>query len=85
MDVTIGGHINKPKGRGNTLPHEEISLFLDRHRTAKIVVVIDTHSLTESGRFVCGEIDDQSLESCTMWQVRTPFHMRPAGTSHIAS
>ena len=84
MDVSLDGSTNKPKGR-NKLPHEEISLFLDRHRTAKIVVVIDTHSLTESGRFACGGVDDQSMEVCSLWEVRTPFQMPPVKTSHLAS
>ena len=54
---------------------EELSLdgveqFLLKHKTAKIIVVVDTHCMEDSGDFVYRGGGKQQLGICTLHQVR---------------
>ena len=49
--------------------------FLDHHSTAKIVVVVDTHCLEETGGFIYGGDAPESYESCHMVHVSIPCLM----------
>ena len=49
-------------------PNGEVEEFLQEHKTAKIVVIIETH-LMENGRFIwCGHNPD-TYKVCTLWEV----------------
>jgi rhamnose utilization protein RhaD (predicted bifunctional aldolase and dehydrogenase) len=57
-----------------TLSMDHVSTFLDNHQTAKVVVVVSTHSLEENGQFVWGGDSPQSYKGC---------FMRPVGAAAV--
>jgi len=50
-------------------PADEAGDFLDRHTTARIVVIIDTHCLEETGAFIYKGSAPDSYEACCMEEV----------------
>lgn len=73
-------HIFKPKPKGRKDPKlgldrleemkiSDVDKFLVDNKTAKIIVVIDTHCMEESGSFVCSGGGDEQLVGCTLHQV----------------
>ena len=48
---------------------KDIEGFLNTYATAKIVVIIDTHSLEESGDFIWSGGGKKKLSGCTLHQV----------------
>jgi hypothetical protein len=52
-------------------PQDEAVDFLDRHPTAKIVVVIDTHCLEETGGFIFKGNTPETYAACSMAEVST--------------
>ena len=74
VDVPLDGRTNDPQRRSGTAPHPEVTAFLDQYPTAKIVVVIDTHCLQESGAFIWtpGTEANPSYEGCSLWEVSCP-------------
>lgn len=70
--VTVGGL--QPEDRVQAMgegddPFPELSAFLKRHPTAKIVLIIDTHCLRETGLFVWGGHDAASYQACSLLSV----------------
>jgi hypothetical protein len=55
-------------GRNTRLPYPDITKFLATHPSAKIVLVVDTHCLQETGAFVWAGAKDETL-ACTLWEV----------------
>ena len=53
------------------LPYPEVTKFLKKHPTAKIVLVVDTHCLQETGGFVWQGSKDE-VRACALWEVRKP-------------
>jgi hypothetical protein len=52
ISVVLDGAYHIPGMARPPLPHPEVTSFLKMHPTAKIIVVVDTHCLQESGEFV---------------------------------
>jgi len=49
-------------------PIKEVKEFLEKHKTAKIVVIIDTHCL-DNGRFVWTGDSPQTYQACPLYSV----------------
>lgn len=47
----------------------EIDNFMIQHPSAKIVLVVDTHCLQDSGAFICSGDGPKSYAPCTLWEV----------------
>lgn len=52
--------------------------FLAQHPTARIVLIIDTHCLEESGQFIWKGNSPESYESCSLAQVCSTFRWNMA-------
>jgi hypothetical protein len=48
---------------------DEIIAFLARHPTAKIIIVIDTHCLSETGAFIWTGVNADTYRTCRMDEV----------------
>lgn len=77
MDVSLEGKLEQTKvfTHANNMcpaddPIQEVTKFLGKHTTAKIIVVIDTHSL-ENGRFVYTGDTPGTYEACSLFEVCT--------------
>ena len=57
------------KDRDSDPNMDRVTKFLDDHPTAKIIPVINTHSLAELGGFVWGGTDPSSFVTCYMFEV----------------
>ena len=55
-------------GHKTVLPYPDIMDFLVTHPMAKIVLVVDTHCLQETGGFVWAG-DRDKTKACTLWEV----------------
>ena len=66
VSVRLDGTWNNPQKRKDPLPYPEVSHFLTRHPLAKIIVVVDTHSVQESGTFLWTGSDSASYESYSL-------------------
>jgi hypothetical protein len=67
LDITLDGsdtgRINKQK-RGYKVDATQAVKFLDRNSTAKIVVIVDTHCMQDSGLFVWGGKRGEASLAC---------------------
>ena len=68
ISITLDGSHNKPGGPTILPPRPDVTEFLEKYPLAKIVIVIDTHCLQETGGFVWGGAGTE-LEACTLWEV----------------
>ena len=68
LDGTTTGNVVTSIKAGMVDPSTVVQ-FLTRHKTAKIVVIVDTHCLAEDGRFIWRRNKDESFEACTMKEV----------------
>jgi hypothetical protein len=57
------------KAKKGSQKRQQVADFLDQHTTAKIVVVIDTHCLEETGGFIYEGTTPESYAACNMSQV----------------
>lgn len=67
--VPLDGSWHEPGTTVGPLPDPEISHFLDEHPTAKIIVVVDTHCLQETGGFIWCGTGPESYRSCGLYDV----------------
>ena len=72
MDIPLGGEeavdVDLQQQR-LTETSNEAETFLKRHRTAKIVVIIDTHCLDENGAFVYTGHSPDTYKACLLPEV----------------
>lgn len=69
VSIPLNGDWSEPgkKKKKKSLPHPEVSTFLDKHPTAKIIVIVDTHCLQETSMFIWkGSSEAGDLDSCTL-------------------
>ena len=62
--ITLWSHKTK-----RHCPADEAGNFLDQHTTARIVVIIDTHCLEETGAFIYKGSTPDSYEACCIEEV----------------
>ena len=68
VPIVLDGSHNGPGGPTILPPRPDVTEFLTKHLLAKIVIVIDTHCLQETGGFVWGGAGSE-LDGCTLWEV----------------
>lgn len=67
VSIPLNGTYQIPgKTSRKELPFPEIPAFLKKYPTAKIIVVIDTHCLQESGTLLWSGNSAETYESCTL-------------------
>ena len=59
----------KSKRAQGPLPVDKIAEFLKKYPTAKIVIVVDTHCLEESGAFIWKGTTPDSYRACSLKEV----------------
>lgn len=64
-----GTHHEPGQLQQSKLPHPEVSAFLTGHPTAKIIVIVDTHSIQETGTFLWNGTRAEDYESCSLFAV----------------
>ena len=67
--IQLDGSYHEPGTTAGPLPNPEVSNFLDQHPTAKIIVIIDTHCIQETGGFLWRGTDSESYQSCSLYDV----------------
>jgi hypothetical protein len=63
------GTRSRPRKAGIRSPADDVGDFLDQHTTAKIVVIVDTHCLEETGSFIYKGSTPETYEACRMKEV----------------
>ena len=84
LDGSDHGTVNMTQ-YGSRVGSEAVGRFLATHTTAKIVVIVDTHCLEETGYFVWKGTQPNNYEICTMKLVSTrtshvPHPVSPTGS-----
>ena len=51
--------------------NQEMYRFLNKHRTAKIIIIIDTHCLKETEGLIYTGTDPESYRACSLKEVHT--------------
>jgi hypothetical protein len=74
VDLPLNGKSNLTELPDHLLPYPEVTQFLTKHSTAKILVVVDTHCLQENGALLWEGNDSQSYGACPLWQVSQAEH-----------
>lgn len=69
IDTKLDGKWHTPGMCEDALPDPEVSDFLDLHPTAKIIVVVDTHSVDGTGGFLWNSKETGEIESCSLYDV----------------
>ena len=67
--IRLDGSWHEPGKTRGPLPSPEVTNFLDQHRTAKIIVVVDTHCIQETGGFLWYGHDANTYQSCSLYEV----------------
>lgn len=67
VSIPLNGDWSEPGKKKGSLPYPQVSTFLDKHTTAKIIVIVDTHCLQETSMFIWkGSSEAGDLASCTL-------------------
>lgn len=67
--IKLDGTTNEPVDEEDDDPMPTITDFLTTHPSAKIVVVVDTHCLQETGSFIWKGDKPEHYEPCTIEEV----------------
>ena len=65
----LDGSFHLPGTTEGPLPYPEVSDFLDRRPSARIIVVIDTHCIQDTGGFLWDGNSAESYKSCELYDV----------------
>jgi len=68
LDGSNTGRVNRNKQDGR-IDAAGAAKFLTTHVTAKIIVVVDTHCVPESGLFIWSGDKPETFQSCTLGTV----------------
>jgi hypothetical protein len=69
VSVVLDGAYCLPGTTKPPLPNPEVTSFLKKHPTAKIIVIVDTHCLQESGEFIWSGGGQTDYGLCTLLSV----------------
>ena len=58
----------------NVFKMSDIVEFLGIHTTAKLILILSTHSVDGSGAFVWGGTDETNLQTCFMYEVSVAWY-----------
>ena len=72
MNADLDGSYHIPGTTKGPLPSPEVTDFLKRHPQARIIVVVDTHCIQETGGFLWYGSEPKSFQSCTLYDVNRP-------------
>ena len=72
VEVLLDGKTDKEKRGART--DDRLNAFLMNHPTAKIIIIVNTHSLDESGAFVWGGTNPRNYLTCYMFEVGVPLY-----------
>ena len=82
MDVLLTGNLEDAKimqtmkmVKKAKNPTKEVEAFLNEHKVAKIVVIVETHA-SDNGRFVWRSLGKNSHDACTLYDVGLHITLR---------
>ena len=68
VSIRLDGSHNAGEGRHKLRSHPDVREFLGKHPLAKIVIVVDTHCLQETGGLIW-EGAGPNVNACSLWEV----------------
>jgi hypothetical protein len=75
VSIRLDGSHNAGEGRYKLRSRPDVGEFLGEHPLAKIVIVVDTHCLQETGGLIW-EGAGQNVNACSLWEVGDGYCMR---------
>lgn len=74
--VRLDGSYHEPGKTKGPLPNPDVTEFLEQYPTAKIIVVVDTHCLQETGGLLWYGNNTDTYQACTLYGVSklAPIH-----------
>lgn len=69
VSIPLDGSHNGPGAMRRLAPRPDVTEFLAKYPLAKIVIVVDTHCLQETGGLVW-EGAGAEVNACSLWEVR---------------